>query len=646
MSRLPPATPFYAALVGSLAALTIVAHLLGATILQRVLWGTHFFGFLPPVALAAGLPVTLALIVLAARLPTAGPPTASRGGRLAAAAGWAVIVALSAALFWWLRIRHLLLGDSGPLSHNLPLGEQTHPRQPLSLLLHHHVYEWTRGLFESAGRSPQDVARDTVALDSVVAGALLVPVAYALARHLIEPHPAEATIAGPRPRDPVAVALAAGLLLTQGYVQLLFGYVENYTWFILAIAFYLWAGMRHVAGRAPLALAGLALAAAIGFNISGIIFLPSLAALGVWGLLKRDRRRAAIRDLALCALTFLGLQLLLSALGGFSAREGFRYMWDLVVRGEATDRSASHLLSWPHLREFFAVQMLIGPFAGFFLVPATLYRLAVPGARDARLMFLLSAALPAFVAAWMYGDSVQGIPRDWDLFAPFGLAFVAAAIYCMGSAPLGTGALRRLLAVGVAVSLFHSGAWIAINTSEARSLERYKTLPASKGRTEMVVGYWYRTHGQEGLAREWFERAVAAYPGNNLAQHLLGLYAMDEGRYADAAAHFEMAVRARPDKANYRLSLVDALVLGGRPEAARPHLAVLTAAEPTRAELWACTGIVFSALGRVSDARQAFERATFLAPADPRYRGLLARAGEPDAFARAMANDWDALVLK
>jgi Flp pilus assembly protein TadD len=198
----------------------------------------------------------------------------------------------------------------------------------------------------------------------------------------------------------------------------------------------------------------------------------------------------------------------------------------------------------------------------------------------------------------------------------------------------------------VAVSLFHTGPWVALNTSEARSLERYKTLPASKGRTEMVVGYWYLTHGDKPRAREWFERAVAAYPPNNLARHQLGLYAMDEGRYPEAIAHFEMAVRARPDKTNYRLSLVDALVLGGRPAEALPHLETLAAAEPQHPEHWACTGIVLSGLGRTSEARQALERAAALAPGEPRYARLIARLGEPDAYARAVAEDWDALVLK
>lgn len=646
MRWLPPADRFFATCVGALGGIVIVSHLLGATILQRSLWGTHAYGFLPGPALPVALLATLALTFAAARVPEPRPPRPAGGSSVERLALWAGLLLVAGLMLWVLRIRHTLLGDSGPVVRHLPLGEHTHPRQPLSAFAHHLVYGWARGLFEAPGRSPQDVAFDSVALDSVMAGVLLLPVAYLLVKRLIG---AATQGAGPgeagRP-DPLTVVLATALLLTQGYAQLFFGYVENYTWFTLAIGLFLWAGMAFLAGRAPLFTAALALAFAIGLNISGIVFLPALGWLALWGLSRPKRRLATGLDLAASALIFLGLQLALAALGGFSAREGFRYMWDLVVRGEATNRSITYLLSVAHLRDFYAVQTLIGPVAGFFLLPAAAYRIAAPGVRDRRVLFMLLAALPAFVAAWMYGDSIQGLPRDWDLFAPFALPFTAAAIFCMASAGVRPALLRRLLAVATVISLFHTGAWIGLNTSVERSLERYKTLPATKGRTEMVVGYWYLTHGQPQLAREWFERAIAVYPANNVAHYELGLLAVNQGRYDDAIRHIEMAVEARPDKANYRLSLVDALVLSGRPSPALPHLEILTRAQPGRAELWGCAGIVLTGAHRDAQARRAFERAAALAPGDPRYAKLLARVGEPDAFARAVNEDWDDLVLK
>ena len=630
---------FYAVVVAVLAGLVVLTHVLGATVLRSTLWGANLYAFLPAAILPAALVLMAGAIAFAwfARHPrrqlSLDPPAS--GAAQTATIVLAVIVSL--ALFWWLRIRHTLLGDSGPLSHNLPLGERSHHLQPLSLLLHHYAYEWTRGLFAAAGKSPDAVAFDAVALDSVIAGAVFVPVALALGRQLV------ATSA----EQTRAALLAAALVLAQGYVQLFFGYVENYTWFTLMLALYLWAGLAFLTGRPPLILAALPLMIGIALNLSGVVLLPSLGVLAGWGLLRPERRAGVVRDIVLTLLVLLGLHVMLARLGRYDTLTGLRYMWDLVVGGEAMERhSLTVLFSPPHLRDFFAIHLLIGPFAGLLLVPVALHRVFRGGVRDTRLLFLLACALPPLLASWTYGDSIQGLPRDWDLFAPFALLYAAAAIYCIASEPIPAERLRRLLAVAAIVSLFHTGAWIALNTSPRLSLERYKTLPATRGRTQMVVAYWYLNHGQTELAREWFERSVAAYPANNASQYELGLFDMDAGRYDSAANRFWIATRSRPDKSSYRLALVDAVVLAGHPEAAVPQLELLIHAEPARAQYWACAGVVFSGVGRIAEARHALEQAIALEPTESRYVKLRERLEGRDAYARALRDDWDALVLK
>jgi tetratricopeptide (TPR) repeat protein len=206
--------------------------------------------------------------------------------------------------------------------------------------------------------------------------------------------------------------------------------------------------------------------------------------------------------------------------------------------------------------------------------------------------------------------------------------------------------LGRLFAVGAVVSLFHTGAWVALNTSEQRSLERYKTLPTTRGRTPMVVAYWYLNHGDRTRAREWFTRSVEAYPANNASQYELGLYAMDDGHYEEAAQRFWIASEARPDKANYRFALVDALVLAGHPDSALPQLQRLVKEHPQQPEYWACAGIVLAGLGRHDEARAALARAAELAPHDAVLAELVRDVGGADFYRREVARDWDALVLR
>jgi tetratricopeptide (TPR) repeat protein len=639
---------FHIGVVTALAGLVLLTHVLGATALPSALWGAHLYAFLPAPALPLALLATLIALVLAWRAPTRVPWPAAPPVRWRALATVA-LGAIGFAVFWWLRIRHTLLGDSGPLSHDLPLGERSHHLQPLSLVLHHYAYVWTQSWFAGPGRTPEQQAYDAVALDSVVAGAIFVPVAIGLARRLVMD--GRVTTAGDPPAQTRGlVALAALLLLTQGFMQLFFGYVENYTWFALMMALFLWGGLGFLARRAPLILAVLPLEIAIGLNLSGVVLLPSIAVLGVWGLTQADLRRAVVRDLALTVVSLVGLHFLLQTLGHFDTVVAIRYMWDLVAKGQAMEKhSVATLFEPAHLRDVFAIHMLIGPFAGLLLVPVAIARVIGAGRglfRDARLLFVLAAAGPPLVASWTYGDSIQGLPRDWDLFAPFALLYVAAAIYCLASERMRTATLGRLLAIGAVVSLFHTGAWVALNTSERRSLERYKTLPATRGRTQMVVAYWYLNHGDRARAREWFTRSVEAYPANNASQYELGLYAMDDGHYEEAAQRFWIATEARPDKATYRFALVDALVLAGHPDSALPQLERLVKEHPQQPEYWACAGIVLAGLGRHDQARVALARAATLAPHDAVLAELVRDLDSGDFYRREVARDWDALVLR
>jgi tetratricopeptide (TPR) repeat protein len=196
------------------------------------------------------------------------------------------------------------------------------------------------------------------------------------------------------------------------------------------------------------------------------------------------------------------------------------------------------------------------------------------------------------------------------------------------------------------VSLFHLVPWIALNTSEARALKRWEFLPPAYGRYEYYIARWHLTHNEREQARQWLWKAVAANPGHGEAHYYLALYAVDEGRFDEAVRHLQVATRARPDLTKYRLALVDALVLDSHPESAVAELESLVRSDSTEARYWACYGVVLTGLGRIPDARIALGRARALAPRDSTYARLLARVADRDAYARAVRDDWDALVVR
>ncbi|MBI5710874.1 MAG: tetratricopeptide repeat protein [Candidatus Eisenbacteria bacterium] len=698
-----PAGRRLAAILLALAALVALLHALGAGPLRATLWGAHFYGFLPAWALPAGLALLAAGAALAlsgaldraiALLPDPGGWSAPRR-----AAGATLLAAGSGTLFWLLRVRHTFLGDGNPLSANLARGERFHPHEPLTVLLHHQVYVLARGLFAAPGREPAEVAWDTVALGSVVAGALFVLVAWLLAAELVragrasQPASGRAGPAGGAREGRAPTALAFLVLLAQGYVLLFFGYVENYTFQALAVALYLLVALRFLRGAAPLLAPAGVLVLGVCLDLSSVILAPSLLVLAAHGFV-RHRAGATLRDLALGAALAAGAGAALAALGGgYSLPGTLRDMLQLAARGHGAQAfEPGYLLSWIHLRDFANEQLLIGPLAALLFVPAALAAapaLARRAAADGRpattstagttgtgagrraepvdartaaepaaepaaatsaarwtAVFFAAAALAALGAAWLTGDLNLGYPRDWDLFAPFAIVYTAAGLWVLLASVERATVAARLLALALAVSLFHTVPWVAVNASFTRSFARLQVLPLGLGRAEVEVGYWYMTHGDVAEAKRWMGRALEANPANNAAHYSLGLMALEERRYDDATRSLWTALRLRPDKDEYRLRLADALVRSGRPQWARPELDTLTVRTPGDARVWGALGFVRLVLGDGPGAREAPARAGARAPGEPAYRDALATlaAGDTLAAARALREGWDRIV--
>ncbi|HET9328430.1 MAG TPA: hypothetical protein VFQ05_16810, partial [Candidatus Eisenbacteria bacterium] len=528
---------------------TVVAHIVGAWWFPSTFWGAHFYRFLPSFVLPGAL---VLLLIATATIFTARASLIERvrGSSISRIAIWST-VAFSMTLFWLLRLRHGLLGDSAPLSANLPLGEAWHPRQPLTAFLHQAAFTFAERLFPE-GAALREFAFDTVAVESVLLGGCFVLGAFPLAKELLRNHD-EGLATGPPP-----VGLAVALLLTQGFIQLCCGYVENYTHFFVALLFYTLLGLRAAKGRIPLIVPSCILAVAIALNLAGAILVPS------WIVLLVSARRAArplaamvdrVASAAILVLAFVMIVVLAPQSHG-----GLDYMVNLVLKGAQGSTSLSDLFSVRHLMDVLNVHLLMGPFAALLMVP--LLAVIAPRGIDRGGAFLFAAALPALWTSWSFADPLQGFPRDWDIFASFGPLYTATGIYIVSTVIAGT-RLSRLFALAVVVSLFHTVPWIALNTSETLALERYKTFKLTRGRAEAVVGQWYLAHADTTQAREWLGKAIQANPGNNMARYHLGIIARQEARYAEAVDHFGIAYKVRPDREDYRLALIDALVLAG-----------------------------------------------------------------------------------
>jgi tetratricopeptide (TPR) repeat protein len=623
-------TRFLESAFWTLAVLVVVAHALG-TSHPAALWGANLYAFLPPVALTTAIVLLIAVMALAITRP--GLP--DRVARWEPVPPWARRLGMPLAMIaffavcWRFREGHTLLGDGNPLVHDLPAGQRFHPHEPITYLIHHVFFRLAGGLFHGMS-DPTEVARATVALSSALAGALFVPVAWGIATELTRffrgPSGEAAGDTG------TIMPLVFLVLLAQGYVQLFFGYVENYTFNALVQGVYLWTALRHLRGAAPLALPGVALA---------------LLVLATRAVMTPGARARAARDLAIVALVAFALTRLMAWIepGYDMAAAAVGVVTQaLFARGAHADALA-YMFSRTHVRDFFNEQTLIGPVAAFLLVTGLLGALLARSRVTATAWFVGLAGLTSLAGAWVTTDLALGYPRDWDLFAPSALAFTVAGLWFTLSVPWRAIPLRRNLLLLGCVGLFHTAPWIAVNASFDRSFARFQTLPLGLGRMQAVVGSTYLARGDTTSAVAWFQRSLDEYPWNNVAAYSLGRVAAGQDHYEFAARAFWVAVRARPDKDLYRLALVDAIVRGGGPPAmARAQLDTLLMRSPNEPAYWAATGVVCLGLSERDRAAAAFERARRLAPEDTTYAGLAAYLAQPDGYARAVRESWPAIV--
>jgi tetratricopeptide (TPR) repeat protein len=103
------------------------------------------------------------------------------------------------------------------------------------------------------------------------------------------------------------------------------------------------------------------------------------------------------------------------------------------------------------------------------------------------------------------------------------------------------------------------------------------------------------------------------FPDNAGAQERIGALLFDAGRYADAVAHFETAVKSSPTAAN-RVALAQAYIKNKEPDKAMPIVQEVLAAQPKDYDLRMLYGRLIRDQRKFPDAAQQFVAAAQLKP--------------------------------
>lgn len=191
-------------------------------------------------------------------------------------------------------------------------------------------------------------------------------------------------------------------------------------------------------------------------------------------------------------------------------------------------------------------------------------------------------------------------------------------------------------------------AWGAADLLAGRPAARTATLTAAvlvcvvlAGVARAQTQYWRDT---EAL----YQRALAATDNNYMAHNALGGYLVDRpGRVRDAIAHFQAALRAKPDYAAAHRGLGLALARMGRSQEALEHLTTAVRLAPGLADARNNLGVVLMNSGRLPEAAEQFRQAVRLRPgfAEAHSNLAAALANMPGHVQEALAGYAEALRL-
>jgi tetratricopeptide (TPR) repeat protein len=407
------------------------------------------------------------------------------------------------------------------------------------------------------------------------------------------------------------------------------------------MAYYAWCALSYLNGRGPLLPVILSCLIAMAIHLSAAALLPSLVFVIGVGFRQPGRRSFWGEVLAGGLAAAVALTLLSQLGGGYDLP---KTLLATVGRIASPDSDApGYIASRTHTLDVINEQLLIGPL-GLMLIAAGLAGLKTSGGHLGVRLFLMALVLPYLAVSLIAGDSNLGYARNWDLLAPTGFVFIMAGLFLLLEQVRKPALRNATLALAIALSLFHTAPWIAVNASLDRGLARFATLPLGGGRTESTLGLWHFRQANYSEAEHWLDRSIRANPSNPRAHYWVGRVYSATGRIDAAAAAFERARDIRPDVVTFRLAWINSLVRLGLLEPALQEASYLAKTDPSNSRRWALLGAILLELGRGSEALEAFQRARILDLEEKSYERLTQMAHSPPIGLRIPRQDLDALT--
>ncbi len=284
------------------------------------------------------------------------------------------------------------------------------------------------------------------------------------------------------------------------------------------------------------------------------------------------------------------------------------------------------LALWPHPLVFdYPAQWVRHPaeLAGYAAIVATLIVGTLWALRRHPVAGFLGAAFLLILAPTSVVPSSVQMIVEHRMYLP--LAAVIIAIACLIRRATGRYSLPLFLILALVL-----GGLTAQRNREYQSeaglwLDTLAKCPTND-RAHNNLGTLLARSGQFAQAAEHFEAAIRLRPDAADAHYNLGNALCRLGRRDEAIAHYEHALRANPQMPDAELALGTAIEESGQPGAAIPHYEQALRLEPQHAETHNRLGTALAKSGRPREAIPHFEQALRLRPGQPQVHNNLGNA--------------------
>ena len=515
-------------------------------------------------------------------------------------------------LFAWLDSATHLLGDGYLTLRNLSFQSDRFDNEPFLLWLIRRGYDL--GL-TAASLSPETTYR----LISYASGVCYLLLTFPVAR-----------ILAPSRLQRLVIL---SFLITPGFAQLFFGYVENYPLLLPGMLLYLLSGFRYLRGSSPLWLCSCLLAGLVAGHFFLSMLAPSLillplirfgipARLAALVQLERDHKSEThwrtLISLAPFPIVLAGILIGIGFdMSGYVSNLRDSHL--LPLWGEPDPSQAYSLVSPGHWWDFLNQQLLVAP-------AALLVLLAIGGSSrnpwNGDRLFLAGASLFPLAFSFLANPEV-GFFRDWDVLSLPALPLVLwAALAFIERTPPSQLFPSSLLLCGAAA--LHTLAWVALNADDHSAVQRYTRLleTASLAQTARAYGWeglgiHHRNRGERERALSAYGRAADASPHNWRYWMAIAENNRHLGRLSPAAEAYEKVLELKPRAVDV-WNLLGTLYrqMGRHQESAAAHSSSLNI-NPYQADVWYNLGNAHALMGRLEEAIGAFERALTLDDRQP-----------------------------